>query len=447
MKKFIPQSPDPFLKKPEDMTLAKFGHLNELVKNITNIEETIAIPTVIPSGIFGISNAAGVYTYYNQFNDAVAACPVGGTIEQFADYINTYDDLNGSYQTIDKSLNFNMNGHSFRNSIAGSYPLTVNTAATDIVNISNGHIDSLAAYTNGSSFFVGGIINLESVTVQSNIEGQYALDCSSAVVKGGVVVNTSSTGHGVNSGVLINVVAYVAGSGDAMTPSDARNCNAFSASGTAIQLKSTFAENCTGISNTGIGVYVKDYGRALNCVGRTNTTGVGFKINAGGNAVGCTGFSGSGIGMEIEVGFNIFGALQNLSGFGVGTGVGMNINVVAGTDNIRLQKLNAHSVGGIGMTITKSTAGNILLSEVNVHTQYNNAAGHGISVALSGGATCTLAQGVVTTTHASANCLYAAAATNLKYGQLMFGGATTPVNANITQTLVNIADAQGNLVI
>ena len=32
MKKFIPQSPDPFLKKGSDMSLAKFGHLNELLR-------------------------------------------------------------------------------------------------------------------------------------------------------------------------------------------------------------------------------------------------------------------------------------------------------------------------------------------------------------------------------------------------------------------------------
>jgi hypothetical protein len=34
MNKFKPESPDPFLKKPEDMAPAKFGHLNELVKQI-----------------------------------------------------------------------------------------------------------------------------------------------------------------------------------------------------------------------------------------------------------------------------------------------------------------------------------------------------------------------------------------------------------------------------
>jgi hypothetical protein len=31
MEKFIPQSPDPYLKKEADMSLAKFGHLNAML--------------------------------------------------------------------------------------------------------------------------------------------------------------------------------------------------------------------------------------------------------------------------------------------------------------------------------------------------------------------------------------------------------------------------------
>lgn len=31
-RKFIPESPDPFLKRGEDMTPAKFGHLNEILR-------------------------------------------------------------------------------------------------------------------------------------------------------------------------------------------------------------------------------------------------------------------------------------------------------------------------------------------------------------------------------------------------------------------------------
>jgi hypothetical protein len=31
--RFVPQSPDPYLKKGEDMAPAKFGHLNEILSS------------------------------------------------------------------------------------------------------------------------------------------------------------------------------------------------------------------------------------------------------------------------------------------------------------------------------------------------------------------------------------------------------------------------------
>jgi len=41
--KFIPQSPDKFLRKEEDMHLAKFGHLNELVKKVNEITTNVYV--------------------------------------------------------------------------------------------------------------------------------------------------------------------------------------------------------------------------------------------------------------------------------------------------------------------------------------------------------------------------------------------------------------------
>lgn len=41
MNKFIPKSPDKFLKKDADATLARFGHLNELVNVINQITENV----------------------------------------------------------------------------------------------------------------------------------------------------------------------------------------------------------------------------------------------------------------------------------------------------------------------------------------------------------------------------------------------------------------------
>lgn len=41
MKKFIPKSPDKFLKKEADMSLAKFGHLNEIVSVINQTTNNV----------------------------------------------------------------------------------------------------------------------------------------------------------------------------------------------------------------------------------------------------------------------------------------------------------------------------------------------------------------------------------------------------------------------
>ena len=41
MEKFIPQSPDPYLKKDADMSLAKFGHLNAMLLLINAAKDNV----------------------------------------------------------------------------------------------------------------------------------------------------------------------------------------------------------------------------------------------------------------------------------------------------------------------------------------------------------------------------------------------------------------------
>ena len=49
----------------------------------------IQIASKSASGIFGISNASGVYTYYATLTLAMAAATSGQTIEMFADVVET----------------------------------------------------------------------------------------------------------------------------------------------------------------------------------------------------------------------------------------------------------------------------------------------------------------------------------------------------------------------
>ena len=50
-------------------------------------------------------------------------------------------------------------------------------------------------------------------------------------------------------------------------------------------------------------------------------------------------------------------------------------------------------------------------------------------------------------TNASANCLHWGSPMSCYYGANTFKGATTPVNANVSQSQVNTQDNQGNILI
>jgi hypothetical protein len=56
MEKFVPQSPDPFLKKDSDMSLAKFGHINAIVEELNTVNATV---TQIKTNVYA-NNAAAI---------------------------------------------------------------------------------------------------------------------------------------------------------------------------------------------------------------------------------------------------------------------------------------------------------------------------------------------------------------------------------------------------
>ncbi len=53
---FRPQSPDPFLEDGEDMSPAKFGHLNAIVKEVNNFY-SVQINTLTPSSIINAATS------------------------------------------------------------------------------------------------------------------------------------------------------------------------------------------------------------------------------------------------------------------------------------------------------------------------------------------------------------------------------------------------------
>jgi hypothetical protein len=91
LNKFFPKSDDPFLKKEEDMALAKFGHLNYLLKYIPDTMSTTSAFSVTSNTVFAnvteLSKnveAGGVYSFRAVLPVTVNATPgskvaIGGT--------------------------------------------------------------------------------------------------------------------------------------------------------------------------------------------------------------------------------------------------------------------------------------------------------------------------------------------------------------------------------
>jgi len=66
MEKFVPQSPDPFLNKDEDMSLAKFGHINAIVDELNTTNNTIdsAKNNVYANNVAALAGGLSVGDFY-----------------------------------------------------------------------------------------------------------------------------------------------------------------------------------------------------------------------------------------------------------------------------------------------------------------------------------------------------------------------------------------------
>jgi len=95
-------------------------------------------------------------------------------------------------------------------------------------------------------------------------------------------------------------------------------------------------------------------------------------------------------------------------------------------------------ISHLSITTTATTYDNC-----TIENRWNNAGGHGIAV-FNG---CDINNTVIKVTSTSANCLYSGSAATVKYANNAFKGATTAVNANVTQGVVNSHDSQGNILI
>lgn len=356
------------------------------------------------SGVFGIANTSGVYTFYSTLTLAMAAATSGQTIEMFADVTES----GAITVTLKNNVTINGNGHTYSYTNTANNCFIDNGIAVDcqILNLkivrqaatSTGHIFLI---TSGSSKidFTGSYLFYNVVTPGSF----YALhNQTAATILNAYAVSTGTAlfSQGSSTGQYINCFGQSTGSGNGISGNN--------------------IINSTGISVAGYGISVENAGTVINSTGiSTSNTAIHGQLVRNSTAIST---SGDGIN-----GYYVVNSYARSSSG----------RAIAGWGN----------VGEFHGCVAESDSNNVANSNIckvynsSCRTNWNNVNGHCLSRAD------IIVNSALFVTNSAANCIHYIAAFSCKYANNTFSGSTTPVNANITQAIVNTQDNQGNILL
>ena len=383
-------------------------------------------------GVFGISNSSGVYTYYATLTLAMAAATSGQVIEMFADVTET-----GAVSiTLKTGVNINGNGHTYYHTNATADLKTFIVSDTINTEVTILNLNVVKSNSTGPCIYLG-----------TNGTGTLIFTGSKLVHLGtgecvGMFANADYEVIDLYAKATSNNGIRMSGFNSKLT-----NCYGYSTSGSGIAIGNSTVTNCTGVSNTGAGLYINN-GKITDCTGiSSGTHGI---VVAGGVMNNCKGFSAGGSGIHAYY-CNIYSCYGYST---AGVGIWMVSSPTFASDctgySTTTYGINSAEVG------TKSLVNCTAISDAAVALwlygsalnctaicNWNNVAGHGIL--LNGIATITNC--TIKTTNASANSIIGGAAYVVKYANNSYIGATTPINANVTQGITNTQDNQGNILI
>jgi hypothetical protein len=410
-----------------DVSTSKHGFAPKAPNDTTKFlrgDGTWAVPASgSSSGRFGIADSTGAYTFYTTLTLAMTAASAGQTIEFFTDYTET-----GNVTiTLKDGVHINGNAHTYTHSHAAGNSNTfqnisgaISCVISNLRVIRSGRANGttgdyvLNATVNDSQFFFDGVymestygnaVNLGGTTWQykphsGNLYAKaYLTAISTQGSIDGFIGQSTTSGSGIGaSGGFINRCTGISISGAGIASVNAANSYGYTQSGIALSVGNFY--NCYGVSTTHRAADGSIYS---NCT-LESTSGNGA---TNGTYRNCTIISSSG-----------WGAYHYLNNF----------------DNCHIRSATNIASGG---GFRASFRGCTVLSE------WNNAGGHGFDI----GADTIINNCNITVSNTGANCIYKGSAVTIKYASNVFAGATTAVNANITQGIVNTEDNQGNILI
>ncbi len=363
-------------------------------------------------GIYGISNSSGIYTYYSTIALAMAASNSLSTIEMFADVVET------NSVTIVWTNGAKLDGHNH------TYTYTHNSQPfNDATTAPTAWISN---YTLKTTTYTGYAMISRGITYGSNFKITSTLGSAYNCDSGGKLYNLIADGIGVviNISGTSNIYYCIVSSSNA-------------ASGTPIT--TTSGGNCYHCHSTITGgVNTFNGGNLFNCTSSSFVSASEGIANA--NCYNC---SASGSGNRIYSSCNVYNSSATCTGSGttfVSCAIVQNCTAISGgiaADNCAYISGSTLTTNGTGATITRGTT----IINNTIINNYNNSAGHGIIIDKAS----IIVGNSIFVSNTSANCINAASALNCNYAVNKMTGATTLVNANVTQTNANLLDLQGNI--
>ena len=409
----------------------------------------------VPVDVLGISDAAGVYTYYSTLTLAMAAAVSGQTITFFTDITETSNieiilkngvdiNFNGYTYTLNTSgiancflTNIGFGRTRFYNgkiqriggtqSALNSCVIMVSNVASTVYNLDFNGVEIYSSFGVGISGTSNTVPKINGVKLRTFSHGCYF---GTGVQIDNSFIETFGVGDGCFTSIMTNCYVVTTGGGNGVTfPYSGRISNSYisisgTGSGRAISCVSgTTITNCTAISTRNMAIY--NFGATSICTYAYSTAGNAFEAGSStrGTAINSYGYTTAG------VAFFYLNEITNCYG-----------------ESTSSAAVDCFPSGNIYNSVFKSSASvvgqrfNRSIGSTFICT-FNNVNGHAINPY----AQAFIANNTLIVTNNGANCIYAASSQLTRYVNNTFIDSTTPINVNIVQQTTNTTDSQGNI--
>lgn len=392
------------------------------------------------SGILGISDSSGAYTYYSDFASAISAASSGDTIEMFADI----EETTNTTVTLIDGITINGNGHTYTLNVddtADAFTFTVASGTVYLNNIKVVRTGRTAGTTSGATFnhvsntikcqgavfindygrgFRGDAGSIHNAHIISYLEGIYAPFSSKNIHDCYIKITGTAQGTYISGGFMYGTTVE--------------------ASANAIYMAAGQIYNSVGIATTGYGIVSN--GEIYNCVGKS-TSNYGI---SGQRVTNCVAISSTNYATNASTSRNC--TFISVSGRGAFRGSHQNATIISSSniginEPVELDNCYVESSTNIPVNFRDNSE----VRNSSIYSKWNNTGGHGTT------SFTVRTNPIVTNTsikvaNASAYCLNMYPGSTLRYANNSFQGSTTPVNTtNLTQGITNTSDSQGNILI